>query len=394
MIETLNRPKERASRVKKRPLVAIKVQRRKYASQALEETEIHDSVDRAQEGARFIVRLFETTMHEGHVCQVFEKCGRTLADHIRSGPLALGEVKSIARQLMQGLRVLHGQGLVHTDLKPENLLWNKRTKETRLIDLGNAERRLKTGEAIATREYSPPEMLVGLPMGPAVDLWSLGCTMYELLTGEELFDPRAVCEGKYEEFGAGEDDDDDEEEEDSMGSLDEQDEEAEQLKAGTVIQGKYELLKRLGRGKFGTVWEACVMHDEPLGTVLPTKDEARVMAALAKRPPGPPSVGQFCIYEVALNYEHFVLMQRRCGAFPDHLAKRGQFAHILYDGSGVLRFGPELEPMPIWQDLAQKGGLTEEEAREAGAFLGRFLQLDAECRVTAEEALGLAWVDV
>ena len=141
------------------------------------------------------------------------------------------------------------------------------------------------------------------------------------------------------------------------------------------------------------MWEARVLHDEPLETALPTKDEARAMAALVKRPPGPPSQGRFCIYEVALNYEHFVLMQRRCGAFPDSLAKRGQFAHILYDDSGALRFGPELEPMPIWRDLMAKGGLTEEEAREAGDFLGRFLQLDAELRVTAEEALRLAWVE-
>ena len=127
-----------------------------------------------------------------------------------------------------------------------------------------------------------------------------------------------------------------------------------------------------------------MLHDEPLETELPSKNEARAMAALVKRLPGPPSEGRFCIYEVALNYEHFVLMQRRCGAFPEQLAKQGQFAHILYDDSGKLRFRPELEPLPFWEDLAEKGGLPVEEARQAGDFLEPFLRLDAELRVTAD----------
>ena len=84
-------------------------------------------------------------------------------------------------------------------------------------------------------------------------MWSLGCTLFELLTGEELFDPRAVCESKYEEFGAGEDDEDENEEEgdEEELSLDEKDEEAEQLAMGTVIRGKYQLLRTLAGANLG-----------------------------------------------------------------------------------------------------------------------------------------------
>jgi serine/threonine protein kinase len=394
------------STVRPLPLVAIKVQRRKYASQAVDESTLHRQIDRSQPGSRYVVRMFETCVHEGHVCQVFEKCGQALSKCLRRQSFTEAEVKRIARQVLEALCVLHDQGLAHTDIKPENLLWNRRTRETRLIDLGSAERQIETGDAIATREYSPPEMLVGTPMGPSVDLWSLGCTLFELITGEVLFDPWSVCQAKYVEFGAGEDedgdeeeddDDEDEEEDEDDGdeeeevNLDEQDEEAEQLTPGTVIQGKYELLRRLGSGKFGTVWEARPSHSEPLAAELPTKAEARLMSAAARRPEVP-TAGQYCVYELALNYEHFVLMQRRLGLFPDHLARSGRFSHLLYDETGALRFQPELEPVPLWQDLIAGGKLTADQARAAEAFLKALLQLDPERRVTAREALDLPWL--
>jgi serine/threonine protein kinase len=95
---------------------------------------------------------------------------------------------------LAALTFLHRRGLIHTDIKPRNLLWCSSKQEIRVIDFDNADSHIRTGQPIATWAYSPPEMLIGTPMNWAVDMWSLGCTLFELLTGELLFDPWGICE--------------------------------------------------------------------------------------------------------------------------------------------------------------------------------------------------------
>ena len=363
--------------------VAIKVQRRKYAADALNEIAIHRRIDRAQPGSRYIVRLLETFFHDGHVCQVHELHGREAGTFTE--PLPIDDVKRLTRQLLEALTLLHADGLAHTDVKPRNILWCAQKQEARLIDLGNADSRLTIGEAIATREYCPPEMFVGNPMASPVDLWSLACTVFELLTGDLLFNPWAVCQEKYIEFETSDD-----EEEDSSPSEDDTDDDREQLEPEAVLAGKYRLLESLGRGKFGAVWEAEVLHTEPLDAPMPSLEEAREMGRAARRPK-PPSTG-YDIYEVVLNYEHFVLMQKRLGPFPDHLAQQGKYHHILYGPDGKLRFHPDLIPNPIRDSLVSDYHFDLQTAREIEAFLLPLLQLDPEKRPTALAALHSPWL--
>lgn len=370
---------------RKRRNVAIKVLRRKYATAGLQEVALHRRLSRNERGARYIVRLLEALFHDGHICEIYELHGVVAEAHLKQQPFSIAEVKLIARQLLEALSFLHRAGLIHTDIKPRNLLWCSSTQEIRLIDFDNAGPDIRTGETIATWAYSPPEMLIGTPMNSAVDIWSLACTLFELLTGEPLFDPWAICERKYAEFSALKD-----KEGATSPSKDRLEEESEQLRPDTVLDGKYRLLRPLGRGKVSTTWEAEVIPHRALRSRLPSEDAATEIEQTFRKPKRG-SKG-YDIYEVALNYEHFVVIQQRLGAFPEHLAAQGKYRHILYGSDGLMRFHPEISGQTI-RDLLLAKHFGLDTAAEIESFLLPMLRLDPAERATAAHMLQSDWLN-
>lgn len=115
--------------------------------------------------------------------------GPSLADVLVSdGPLPPGDVLDVARATLAGLARAHAAGVLHRDVKPGNLL---RTPDGRIkvTDLGVAEAAdvpslTRTGFVVGTRPYLAPERRSGGPASVATDLWALGATLVELLTGE------------------------------------------------------------------------------------------------------------------------------------------------------------------------------------------------------------------
>ncbi|KAM3230210.1 hypothetical protein ACQJBY_060793 [Aegilops geniculata] len=107
-------------------------------------------------------------------------------------PLPEAIVKAYMWQLLTGANKMHGKDrIVHRDIKPQNILVGEGGKILKLCDLGLAMS-LKTArkpyEFAGTMPYMAPEMLLGKPDYDAgVDVWSLGCVMAEMLTGEMLF---------------------------------------------------------------------------------------------------------------------------------------------------------------------------------------------------------------
>lgn len=124
--------------------------------------------------------------------------GATLKELLkRYGPLPLEWVWTIADQLLSALGTAHSVGVVHRDVKLQNVLLLDSSMElhTKLTDFGIARQiggdltaLTATGQVIGTPDYLSPEQVLGEPGGPSSDLYSLGIVLYELITGRLPFE--------------------------------------------------------------------------------------------------------------------------------------------------------------------------------------------------------------
>ncbi|MFF0318802.1 serine/threonine-protein kinase [Micromonospora sp. NPDC005252] len=117
--------------------------------------------------------------------------GIVLADHIAEQErLPVGEAVSIAAQVCSVLEAAHAASLVHRDLKPQNLMITP-AGVAKVLDFGvaallnpaEASRITATGRTLGTPAYIAPEQAQGGPVGPAADLYALGCILFEMLGG-------------------------------------------------------------------------------------------------------------------------------------------------------------------------------------------------------------------
>jgi hypothetical protein len=109
-------------------------------------------------------------------------------------PLAVSEVLRIGREVAEGLAAAHERGLVHRDVKPSNLWLEGERRRVRILDFGLA-RPLDDGSdltpqgvVLGTPAYMAPEQASGSAVDGRSDLFSLGCVLYQLATGEKAFD--------------------------------------------------------------------------------------------------------------------------------------------------------------------------------------------------------------
>jgi CHASE2 domain-containing sensor protein/tetratricopeptide (TPR) repeat protein len=111
------------------------------------------------------------------------------AEPIRLLPVA--RVLSLAARVADALDYAHKQNVVHRDIKPANIMFNADTDELKLTDFGIARltdtSRTKTGIVLGTPSFMSPEQLEGRPLDGRSDLFALGITLYQLLTGQLPF---------------------------------------------------------------------------------------------------------------------------------------------------------------------------------------------------------------
>jgi eukaryotic-like serine/threonine-protein kinase len=109
----------------------------------------------------------------------------------RRGALPIDEAKDIFRQIAEGLSAAHAMGIVHRDIKPQNVLYNPQ-KVCKLIDFGLAKASFlsdmtATGFIIGTPDYMAPEQVRGKPIDVRTDVYAFGCLAYHVLTGAPPF---------------------------------------------------------------------------------------------------------------------------------------------------------------------------------------------------------------
>ncbi|WOG89176.1 hypothetical protein DCAR_0208412 [Daucus carota subsp. sativus] len=200
-------------------MVAIKIVRgvEKYREAAMIEVDVLQQLGKNDKGSNCCVQLRNWFDYRNHVCIVFEKLGPSLYDFLRKNnyqSFPIDIVREIGRQLLDSVAFMHELRLIHTDLKPENILltsseysripyyrgssrspkdssYSKRIPKSsaiKVIDFGSTtyDRQDQT-YIVSTRHYRAPEVILGLGWSYPCDIWSVGCILVELCSGDALF---------------------------------------------------------------------------------------------------------------------------------------------------------------------------------------------------------------
>lgn len=139
------------------------------------------------------VQFFGHFMHKGHLCLLLESLHMDLRGVIKKygkhHGINMKALISYSRQLLLALRLLKKIGIIHADIKPDNILVNEKKNVLKLCDFGSATKSDDNEPTpyLVSRFYRAPEIILGVPYKHGVDVWSAACTIYEMATGKILF---------------------------------------------------------------------------------------------------------------------------------------------------------------------------------------------------------------
>jgi serine/threonine-protein kinase len=143
----------------------------------------------------FIVQLYDVAEYDGQVFLILEYVnGASLSSQLRKHPLPPTDAARLLAQIAQAMQYAHEHGIIHRDLKPSNILLTA-DGIPKITDFGLAKRldddtsRTQSGTLLGTPDYMPPEQAEGRvrDIGPASDVYAMGCILYEMLTGRPPF---------------------------------------------------------------------------------------------------------------------------------------------------------------------------------------------------------------
>ena len=178
-------------------IVAIKILKNHPSYQRQGQIEVQILSRLMQENAEKynFVKAYEFFNHKNHTCIVFEMLEQNLYDFLKAQnfrPMPLRYIRPITQQVLCALLKLKQLGLIHADLKPENIMLvepENQPFKVKVIDFGSASHVSKTVPAtyLQSRYYRAPEIILGLNYNESIDMWSLGCVIAELFLGWPLY---------------------------------------------------------------------------------------------------------------------------------------------------------------------------------------------------------------
>eukprot|EP00347_Sterkiella_histriomuscorum_P012560 403368100 len=179
----------------KKEFAAVKILRNKKRlfKQGLIEIKLLEQLrDGDPEDKKNIIRIKESFVFRKHLIISFEMLSINLYEFIKMNNfqgVSVGLVRRFAIQLLVALHYMKENNICHCDMKPENILLRKSNKSgIKVIDFGSGTYENEQFYTyIQSRFYRAPEIMMGIKYTPAIDMWSLGCILYELYVGYPIF---------------------------------------------------------------------------------------------------------------------------------------------------------------------------------------------------------------
>uniref|UniRef100_A0A3P9KVN1 Protein kinase domain-containing protein n=1 Tax=Oryzias latipes TaxID=8090 RepID=A0A3P9KVN1_ORYLA len=181
--------------------VAVKIIKGDYLEAGPMEFKALKEIKRIKADKNNLIKCIDRFNYGSRAFIVFEMLDQNLHHFLSKrnfSPLGISEIKVISRQLLVALKALKSIGLVHTDIKLDNIMLVDHKSQpfrVKLIDFGLALKLedLETGSIFQTMPYRAPEVRLGLSLNEGVDMWALGHTLAMLLKGSSLY----PCDSDY-----------------------------------------------------------------------------------------------------------------------------------------------------------------------------------------------------
>ena len=195
-------PKEYAEKIGIPEIVALKKIKTENEKQGFPITALREIMIMKRLCHKNILQLLEVVTSKLTKSNNFEKNAYLVFEYMEHDLCSLihskinyekSQIKLILYQLIKGLEYLHNNNVLHRDIKPQNILLNNKGV-VKIGDFGLSRifsetiKNKKYTNRVVTRWYRAPELFLGdIEYGPGIDIWSLGCVFWEMLTGEVLF---------------------------------------------------------------------------------------------------------------------------------------------------------------------------------------------------------------
>ena len=145
-------------------------------------------------GKKYCITLIEHFVHSDHLAIVTECMFQSLRKLLKLHPsgISINAVRVYGKQLFNGLSYIHSLGILHADLKLDNIVISKDKKRLKICDFGSAMEshelpQIREMTELVSRFYRAPEIILGDTPTYGIDVWSAGCCLFEMCTGKLPF---------------------------------------------------------------------------------------------------------------------------------------------------------------------------------------------------------------